>query len=165
MKYPNLLSASVLLAFILGGCASQETVKPKAEETAKTTAAPAKAVVAEKQLSEQDRLRSQRNTYFAFDSSSISEEARTLIMAHAQYLAATPNTTVTLDGHADERGSREYNLRLGERRAQAVAKQMQAMGVAGNRITTNSYGEEKPVCVEHDEACWQKNRRVEIIYR
>jgi peptidoglycan-associated lipoprotein len=150
---------------MLAGCAGNESVKPANENAAKSTATTASADIAGKQLSEQDKLLAQRNTYFAFDDSTIDANARDLIKAHAQHLVAQPNIAITLEGHADERGTREYNLRLGERRAQAVAKNMQALGVAKKRIAINSLGKEKPVCTEHDEACWQKNRRVEISYR
>ena len=72
--------------------------------------------------------------------------------------------TITLEGHADERGTREYNLALGERRAKAVSSMMEALGVASSRIQTVSLGEERPVALAHDEEAWQLNRRVEIIY-
>ena len=161
MRYLN-YSVSLILVLMLAGCAGNESVKPADENAAKSTAS---ADITGKQRSEQDKMLLQRNTYFSFDDSSIGMDARSLIKAHAQHLVAQPNIAVILDGHADERGTREYNLRLGERRAQAVAKNMQALGVASKRISINSTGKEKPVCTEHDEACWQKNRRVEISYR
>ena len=105
-----------------------------------------------------------RVIYFEYDSSEIRSEYRSAIEAHSAYLSQNPNTTITLEGHADERGSREYNLALGERRAQAVKQQMMILGASSNQIRLVSYGEERPQVDGHDEASWQQNRRVEILY-
>ncbi len=110
-------------------------------------------------------LLAEQRVYFDFDSSTISSESRAIIEAHAADMRARRGASVALEGHCDERGTREYNLALGERRAQAVARLFRALGVAANRITTVSYGEEKPVALEHNEAAWRQNRRVEIIKR
>jgi peptidoglycan-associated lipoprotein len=80
-------------------------------------------------------------------------------------MAANPNVVVTLEGHADERGSREYNLALGERRAESVRRQMAILGASGSQFRVVSYGEERPAIDGHDEYAWSQNRRVEIIYR
>lgn len=109
-------------------------------------------------------LLGERRVYFDFDSSSLDSESRAIVKAHAAHLVANPRLSLKLEGHCDERGTREYNLALGERRAQAVARLMQALGVANNRIDTVSYGEEKPVASGHNEAAWRQNRRVEIKY-
>ena len=105
-----------------------------------------------------------RTIYFEYDSSEIQLDYRSIVEAHADYLVANPNTVITLEGHADERGSREYNLALGERRALAVRQQMIVLGVASSQIRTVSYGEERPALDGHDDSSWSKNRRVEIIY-
>ena len=105
-----------------------------------------------------------RIIYFAYDSSEIQPEYRSIIEAHAQYLVANPNVVLSLEGHTDERGSREYNLALGERRAQAVKDQMMVLGASASQIHTISYGEERPVADGHDEAAWSQNRRVELVY-
>lgn len=105
-----------------------------------------------------------RTIYFEYDSSEIQFDYRSIIEAHANYLVANPNTVITLEGHADERGSREYNLALGERRALTVRQQMVILGVDSSQIRTVSYGEERPALDGHDESSWSKNRRVEIIY-
>jgi len=110
-------------------------------------------------------LLAKKRVYFAFDSSTLDDENRAIVEAHAAHLASNAGIKVHLEGHADERGTREYNLALGERRAQTVERVMRALGVAGNRITTTSYGEEKPVAAGHDESAWRQNRRVEISYR
>ena len=108
---------------------------------------------------------SQRTIYFAFDSSHIEEENRFIIEAHAQWLAQHPGASVTLEGHADERGTREYNVALGERRANAVRQLLALTGASGGQIKTISYGEERPAVEGHDESAWRFNRRVEIVYR
>lgn len=105
-----------------------------------------------------------RVIYFEFDSSEVLPQYRSVVEAHAKYLASTPNAVVTLEGHADERGSREYNLALGERRANAVKSQMTLLGAGNNQIKVVSYGEERPAVEGHDEAAWSKNRRVEFRY-
>lgn len=107
---------------------------------------------------------SKRTIYFEFDSSDVSAEDREVITAHAEYLVANPNVTVVLEGHADERGTREYNIALGERRAKAVSQLMLLQGVAQSQMDVISFGEERPVALGHDEAAWRLNRRVEIIY-
>jgi peptidoglycan-associated lipoprotein len=106
----------------------------------------------------------QRVVYFDFDRSNIRPEFNQIIACHAKYLRDRPSAQMTLEGHADERGSREYNLGLGERRGNSVASALRAQGGAAGQITVVSYGEERPVCTQSNEDCWQRNRRVEIIY-
>ena len=106
----------------------------------------------------------QRVVYFDFDSSNLTPEAQRVVEAHAQYLTSNPGMAVVLEGHADERGTREYNLALGERRSNAVSQIFQAMGVAPDAIRTISYGEERPISMGQDESAWSLNRRVEILY-
>ncbi|MGV6826136.1 MAG: peptidoglycan-associated lipoprotein Pal [bacterium] len=102
--------------------------------------------------------------YFDFDVSEIRSEYLDMLRAHASYLAGNPNVTVTIEGHCDERGSREYNIGLGERRANAVQQFMQAEGVDPAQITTISYGEERPDDPGHSEAAWAMNRRAMLVY-
>ncbi|MDH5633233.1 MAG: peptidoglycan-associated lipoprotein Pal [Gammaproteobacteria bacterium] len=109
-------------------------------------------------------LLSETRVYFEFDSASLTSEGSQVVEAHARHLLANSNVMVTLEGHCDERGTREYNLALGERRAKAVARMMRVLGVADERIKVTSYGEEKPLESGHDESAWRQNRRVEIIY-
>jgi len=109
-------------------------------------------------------LLAKRLIYFDFDSSEIKGEGTDVVAAHAKYLAGNPGTRVRLEGHTDERGSREYNIGLGERRAQAVRRALLLQGAADAQISTVSYGEERPAAPGHDEAAWAKNRRVEIVY-
>ena len=103
--------------------------------------------------------------YFEFDSSDLPASAQPIIEAHARYLSEHAGASITLEGHADERGSREYNIGLGEKRALAVRRLMTLLGATGPQIRTISYGEERPADVGHDESAWQLNRRVEIVYR
>lgn len=102
--------------------------------------------------------------YFDYDTVEIKPESADLLRTHAAYLYQTPAATVTLEGHTDERGTRDYNLALGERRADAVKRFMIAEGVAGERLTSLSYGEERPADPGHSESAWAKNRRVELVY-
>ena len=105
-----------------------------------------------------------RTVYFDFDSAEIKGEGTDIVAAHAKYLAKNPATRVRLEGHTDERGSREYNIGLGERRAQSVRRALLLQGAADTQISTVSYGEERPAVAGHDESAWAKNRRVELVY-
>jgi len=107
---------------------------------------------------------SKRTVYFEFDSADVAPDDRQIIMAHAQYLASHPEAKVVLEGHTDERGTREYNIALGERRAKSVRQLMLLQGVAQSQMDLISFGEERPVAPEHDESAWKLNRRVEILY-
>jgi peptidoglycan-associated lipoprotein len=106
----------------------------------------------------------QRVVYFDFDHAEIKPEFQAQIACHAAYLRQFPGARVTLEGNADERGTREYNLGLGERRGNAVSSAVGAAGASSSQLNVVSYGEERPTCKDHNEGCWQKNRRVEIVY-
>jgi len=105
-----------------------------------------------------------RVVYFDFDSSEIKGEGTDIVGAHAKYLANNPTARVRLEGHTDDRGSREYNIGLGERRAQSVRRALLLQGATEAQLSTVSYGAERPAVAGHDEAAWAKNRRVEIVY-
>jgi peptidoglycan-associated lipoprotein len=109
-------------------------------------------------------LLAKRVIYFDFDSSEIKGEGTDIAGAHAKYLANNPNARVRLEGHTDDRGSREYNIGLGERRAQSVRRALLLQGATEAQLSTVSYGAERPAVAGHDEAAWAKNRRVEIVY-
>ncbi len=115
-------------------------------------------------LQDPQSLLAKRVIYFDFDSAAIREEFRPIIEAHAAYLAERPQVHVILEGHTDERGTREYNLALGERRAESVRQALLLLGVSPEQVTTISYGEERPADPGHNEAAWAKNRRVVIVY-
>lgn len=107
---------------------------------------------------------SKRIIYFQYDSSEVLPEYIPIINNHAGFLASNPGKSVVLEGHADERGSSEYNVALGEQRAKSVAQMMKLQGVSDSQIQIVSFGEEKPAVPGHDEAAYQQNRRVELAY-
>lgn len=107
---------------------------------------------------------SKRTIYFMLDSSQVQQDFIPVIAAHARYLLANPSQHVVLEGNGDERGSREYNIALGEQRAKSIAAMLKAQGVSESQLAVVSYGEEKPVAMGHDESSWELNRRVEIAY-
>jgi peptidoglycan-associated lipoprotein len=109
-------------------------------------------------------LKEKSIVYFEYDSSEIRSEYLPVVAAHAAYLVKYPSARVRLEGHTDDRGSREYNIGLGERRAQSVRRALLAQGVADAQITTLSYGEERPAVAGTDEAAFAQNRRVELVY-
>jgi peptidoglycan-associated lipoprotein len=106
----------------------------------------------------------QRVVYFDLDQDALRPEFQAAMACHAKYLRDRPSSRMTLEGNADERGSREYNLGLGERRGNAVSSALQANGGSAGQLTVVSYGEERPTCTSSGEDCWAKNRRVEIVY-
>ncbi len=105
-----------------------------------------------------------RTVYFDYDESKVNDEGQQVIRAHAEVLLNNPDASLHIAGHADERGTREYNLALGDQRAQAVSSYFQEFGVDGSRITVVSYGEEQPAAIGSDEAAWTLNRRAEFDY-
>jgi peptidoglycan-associated lipoprotein len=108
---------------------------------------------------------SKQTIYFMLDSSQVQPDFIPVINAHAQYLVANPNHSISVEGHCDERGSREYNIALGEQRAKSVANMMKSQGVSDSQIDIVSYGEEKPASFGSDEASWELNRRAELVYK
>jgi peptidoglycan-associated lipoprotein len=104
-------------------------------------------------------LKEVRDAYFDLDKADIRPDARTALSKTADFLKNYPQVKVTIEGHCDERGSTEYNLSLGDRRASAAKQYLVSLGIAGDRISTVSYGKEKPFCMESNESCWQQNRR------
>ena len=175
-KYLLVMFAAAALA---AGCSKPVKEDASTAQPVASTAAPASGVqtggvatvnMDEHQGTEQGAkgpsspLAAQRVIYFDFDSSDIRNEYVDVIAAHGKFLASNATVRVRLEGHTDERGSREYNIGLGERRAQAVKRALMLQGVQESQITTVSYGEERPAALGNDEAAWSKNRRVEIVY-
>jgi len=167
------LIAIVMLAGLLAACARQTTPEPEPPVAEPPTEQPEPPVTDRidprdftdvRNLDNPDSLLSQRVVYFEFDRSNIRAQFRPIIEAHAAYVRANPSARVILEGHADERGSREYNLALGERRGNAVEEAMEAGRANSSQLEVVSYGEERPVCRNSDDDCWQRNRRVEIVY-
>lgn len=115
-------------------------------------------------LSDPDTPLSRRVFYFDLNSSELSPEDLQALSTHARFMAEFPTVTLVLEGHADERGSREYNLALGERRAKAIERILSVEGVPAEQLQVISFGEERPVALGHDEEAWRLNRRVELLY-
>ena len=113
---------------------------------------------------EQARLRQQLVVYFDYDQAEIKPEFNAMLAVHGQYLAANAAATLRLEGNTDERGSREYNIGLGERRAQSVRRVLMLQGATASQLTTVSYGEERPASTGSTEDAWRLNRRVELVY-
>jgi peptidoglycan-associated lipoprotein len=168
----NLVSTTVLLATLtlLAGCPSKPPVQPPAESaptsTADTSGIDDSNAVTDETASAgpSGELLSRRIVYFDFDRAEIGADSQSVVTAHAAFLSKNPNIKVRLEGHADERGSREYNIGLGERRGQAVRRAMMLQGVAEAQLSTVSYGEERPASAGSDEQAYGQNRRVEIVY-
>jgi peptidoglycan-associated lipoprotein len=104
-----------------------------------------------------------KDVYFDYDRYDLNADARTILRANADWLKGNPNARVEIEGHCDDRGTNEYNLALGAKRAQAAREYLATLGVAAARLSTISYGEEIPVCREQDEGCWKQNRRARFV--
>lgn len=180
MKFRYLM-LSACAAFLLSACAStgersdtdaaSERDQTSDRDTSGTgddrrgSAEPLPMSEEEKLAKKKAELERENTVYFEFDSSDLSPEARSIVEKHAEFLTSNPDVNVRLEGHTDERGTREYNIGLGERRAQAVARVLTARGVSGDQFSVVSYGEERPAVSGSNEEAWAKNRRVEIVYR
>ena len=150
------------------GAAVEERSKPLAPEVVRKAPPDSKALdqrpVVGDPLKDPGNILSKRSIFFDFDSNLVKDEYKPVVAAHARYLQENRGKKMRVEGNADERGSREYNLALGQRRADAVRQMMQLLGAQASQIETVSYGEEKPRCTGHDEGCWQQNRRGDIVY-
>jgi peptidoglycan-associated lipoprotein len=165
--------ALVVLSTSLAACTKPKQTKPAAETPAAQTdgssttgidqgTAPSGTLTPQQQALAQ--LKTKNVIYFDYDSSGIPQEYLPVVTANAAYLVKYPTARVRLEGNTDERGTREYNIGLGERRAQVVRNALLAQGVASAQITTVSYGEERPAVEGQDEAAYAQNRRVEFAY-
>ena len=117
------------------------------------------------QLQDPNSILSQRSVYYEYDSYTVKGEYRELVLSHARFLRDTPDASVILQGNTDDRGSREYNLALGQRRSDSVKNMMTLAGARDGQIESVSLGEEKPRALGHSESAWSQNRRTDIIYR
>jgi len=163
-----------VLAALAAGCSTQPTSEsaatPSQAQTAGATTSPSGQSGPSSLGNSPDPKRRQgmlanRSIYYDFDKSEIKPESRSLIEAHARYLRENPNVKVRIEGNADERGSAEYNLALGQQRSSGVLKVMELLGVPEARIEAVSFGKEKPKAAGHDEGSWAENRRSDIVYR
>ncbi|MGD9163811.1 MAG: peptidoglycan-associated lipoprotein Pal [Chromatiales bacterium] len=174
MKKLLTLWVSLILSIgLLAGCGSTPDSQSGADVSeqsmgatydASTAAASAGEAWQGDPLENPNSMLASRVIYFDFDQSTVRSDYLDVISAHSDYLAANPQVVVRLEGHADERGTREYNLGLGENRANSVRSLMMAQGVADNQIMVVSYGEERAAAYEHNEEAWALNRRVELVY-
>jgi peptidoglycan-associated lipoprotein len=158
---------SMMLVAAVGACAKKNVKPPPPVEEAPPPTTTERVETTGKYTRESldtDSCLRQRVVYFDLDQTMIKPEFQAQIACHAAFLRQFPEARVRLEGNADERGSREYNLGLGERRGNAVQSALTAAGASSSQLNVVSYGEERPVCRQHDESCWSKNRRVEIIY-
>lgn len=135
-----------------------------AVDSVEVTAAKRAAEIEEQKRQDLERLRSEHIVYFDFDVSNVNSQYAAVLDAHATFLNANSNVKVLVEGHADERGTPEYNIALGERRAKAVVTYLQNMGVSAEQITSVSYGEEKPMVKDRSEDAFAKNRRAVLVY-
>jgi len=161
------LFISFVLVNLLAACASEKPKEPvaAAPESVPVVTAPAPAPAVEVDpLNDPANILAKRSIYFPFDVSAVQEADKPVVLAHAKYLSEHPDRKVRVEGNADERGSNEYNLALGQRRADSVKKMLELGGAKASQIDTVSYGEEKPRCTDHNEACWKQNRRSDIKY-
>ncbi|BBJ99872.1 peptidoglycan-associated lipoprotein Pal [Xanthomonas campestris] len=167
-KSTRVLLVSLLSVAVLAGCSKKvkETPPPSTDTTAGSTAptGPSTSGLYGPGDLDTDACLRQRVVYFDLDQDSLKPEFQAIMACHAKYLRDRPSSRITLQGNADERGSREYNMGLGERRGNAVSSALQAAGGSASQLTVVSYGEERPVCTETSESCWSQNRRVEIVY-
>ncbi len=164
----RVLLLSMMSVAVLAGCKTKSTKPEAPTDTATTTpttpTTPTTSGVYGPNDLDTDACLRQRVVYFDLDQDSLKPEFQAIMGCHAKYLRDRPSSRITLEGHADERGSREYNLGLGERRGNAVNSALQANGGSASQLTVVSYGEERPVATGSDEASWSQNRRVEIVY-
>ena len=151
---------SLLAAVSLLAAACATAPEPGANTQGAGTVTPPASTTSVRPGSQQDLAQTAGDrVFFAFDKSDITPEAKQILQKQADWLKKYPNVTVTVEGHCDERGTREYNLALGERRANAVKNVLVALGIPTNRVSTISYGKERPAVVGSNEAAWAQNRR------
>ena len=167
-KSTRVLLVSLLSVAALAGCSKkvkEQPAQPPVDTTPTTpSTGPSTSGLYGPGDLDTDACLRQRVVYFDFDKEEVKSEFQAIMACHAKYLRDRPSSRITLQGNTDERGSREYNMGLGERRGNAVNSALQANGGSASQLTVVSYGEERPTCTESNEGCWSQNRRVEIVY-
>ncbi|MGI9303842.1 MAG: peptidoglycan-associated lipoprotein Pal [Gammaproteobacteria bacterium] len=165
------IPAAIFGIALLAGCASTEEEALEEVPVINTIEAPATTGLGTgddnlqlNPLDDPDNMLATRVIYFEYDSDEVRSEFVNVVAAHAGFLSGNPNAQLRLEGHADERGSREYNLGLGERRAQSVRNIIRLNGGNTSQLEIISYGEESPASEGSNESAWQQNRRVELVY-
>jgi peptidoglycan-associated lipoprotein len=171
MKTRRIALAAAVVASFLASCASEPTVDQSAGASsppARAESSPAPQAAPAAQPGPRPAATTapdpKRSVYYDFDRYDVKDEYRALVDAHARYLREHPRAQIAVQGNADERGSREYNLALGQRRSEGVKKMLTLLGVAERQIGATSFGEEKPRAAGHDEASWTENRRSDFVY-
>jgi len=174
MKFNLSRVMMVLLVAVMAGCsstgdkqvdsASIEDKGTSADGSVVSSGAAGSSSFGDYSLDDPNSPLAQRVIYFEYDSAEITMDGQDLLVHHAGFLVANPTVHMTLEGHTDERGSREYNIALGDRRALSVQRVLELNGVAPEQMTVVSYGEEKPAAEGNSEAAWRLNRRVELLY-
>jgi peptidoglycan-associated lipoprotein len=171
------LALAGLVAILLAACAREPVKEPPAQAPVVQAATPAKSAPATVQrtappkpaavnpLRDPGSILAKRSIFYALDNYAVEPEYQPMLKAHAAYLSGHPSANVVIEGNCDERGSREYNLALGQRRADNVEKMMVLLGASAKQIEAVSFGEEKPKAVGHDESSWSQNRRSDIVYK
>ena len=168
------IALSALLVAFLAACSSapiKDTTPPKVVDkslppiSGPDTQPATQAPVGINPLKDPNNILSKRSIYFDFDDFTVKDEFKSLVQAHAKYLTQNASAKTTVQGNTDERGSREYNLALGQKRAEAVKKAMTILGAGDRQIETISFGEEKPKAAGHDESSWAQNRRADLVYQ
>lgn len=156
-----LIFSSVLL---LSACGSSVNLDDSADASASSRSVSTVDAGSADSTNDMQGILAKRNIYFDFDSFIVKEEYRPVVEAHAKYLVSNPSTKIVIQGNTDERGGREYNLALGQKRAEAVRKMMSLLGVSDAQMEAVSYGEEKPKAMGSSEEAWAQNRRADIVY-
>jgi len=174
MKFKLSRVMMVLLVAVMSACSSTgdkqegavsiEDKGTSADGSAVSSGAAGSSSFSNYSLDDPNSPLAQRVIYFEYDSAEITMDGQDLLVHHAGFLVANPTVHVTLEGHTDERGSREYNIALGDRRALSIQRVLELNGVAPEQVTVVSYGEEKPAAEGNSEAAWRLNRRVELLY-
>jgi peptidoglycan-associated lipoprotein len=171
------ITLAAAAALIVAGCASTKLDEPAKVEDKSTaakpaqpgadarTVAPVEAAPRVDPLMDPNSPLAKRSVFFDFDSFVVKPEFQSLVEAHGKYLTSNKERRIVIEGNADERGSREYNLALGQKRADAVKSRLGLLGAADAQIETVSFGEEKPRANGHDESAWSQNRRADIVYK
>ncbi len=178
----KLLMTCLLSSLLMVGCASEDqTIENQADSgviseqgtgdgtaldgpDTQTSMIADDTLTVQQMLDEPDSPLYTRVIYFDYDSAKVSDDSLATLEAHGNFIASKGNVSVRLEGHADERGSREYNIALGDRRAQSVRRILLFQGASSDQLDTISYGEEQPAVLGHDDSAWSKNRRVELVY-
>ena len=164
-----LLAAAVMMLAVAQGCSSRRKSAPPAEVTpppgqTETTPETTEEAPPRPPAAEEDNVQGRlQDAFFDFDDASLRDDAKQALEADAKYMESRPRQNVIIEGHCDERGSVEYNLALGEKRARAAKEYLVSYGISGSRMTTISYGKERPFDSGHNEEAWAKNRRAHFV--